>query len=133
MSQFNANLNKREQKLIELVLSKSMDKGREHGAMLEWKEVRGLGFGKAPTAEQIRALTSKLLKQRVAFLVEKKHCKVDILDVPVLTKCRIMGDAKKGWTILFSVSPEVLERRVQSFDRIEAQNDLVARYKALAA
>lgn len=133
MSKYDAKLNKKEKELISVILSRSEDKNDKRGAVLDWKELSKIGFQSLKTKEQMRSLTDKILKQKVAFLVEKGHYDVEIVVFPVITKCRIMDDKKGGWTVMFSVSRDVLARNVKGFARIEAQNKLVDRYLAIAA
>lgn len=132
MSKYDANLNQKEKELISVILSRSEDRDDRRGTILEWKELSKLGFKSCKTKDQVKELTEKLLKQRVAFLVEKGYA-VEIAVFPVLTRCRIMDNKKGGWTVMFSVSHDVLARNVHGFERIEAQNKLVDKYLAIAA
>jgi hypothetical protein len=132
MTKFDAKLTKKEKALLTVILSRTEDKRDRRGTILEWKEMTKLGFKPKQTKEQVRALTDKLCKQQVAFIVEKGY-DAEIVSFPVLTKCRIMDNKTGGWTIMFSVSGDVVARNVRSFARIEAQNNLADRFLALCA
>lgn len=132
MSQFDAKLTKKEKELITVILSRSEDKRDRRGTILEWKELTKLGFKPTQSKEQVQSLTNKLLKQKIAFIVESKYS-AEVVSFPVITKCRVMKDKNGGWAIMFSVCGDVLARNVHSFARIEAQNDLADRFLALSA
>lgn len=132
MSQFDAKLTKKEKELITVILSRSEDKRDRRGTILEWKELTKLGFKPTQSKEQVQSLTNKLLKQKIAFIVESKYS-AEVVSFPVITKCRVMKDKTGGWAIMFSVCGDVLARNVHSFARIEAQNDLADRFLALTA
>lgn len=132
MSQFDAKLTKKEKELITVILSRSEDKRDRRGTILEWKELTKFGFKPTQSKEQVQSLTNKLLKQKIAFIVESKYS-AEVVSFPVITKCRVMKDKAGGWAIMFSVCGDVLARNVHSFARIEAQNDLADRFLALSA